>query len=101
MGDDMTCYIAKIISNQGEKRDNVVWLAGLRGEAPKFEDVKSGLQSLILRYNDFGNYICGDLSRVLLYDTYIKSIDLRNNRIDEKGVKDMCSFLKSNRTLLN
>lgn len=35
MGDEMASYIAKIISNQSERRDNVVWLAGLRGETPK------------------------------------------------------------------
>ena len=101
MGDEMAWYIAKIISNQGERRDNVVWLAGLRGETPKNEEYKSGLQSIILRYNDFKNYIWGEISRVLLYDIYIKSIDLRNNDIDEKGIKDMCNFLKSNKTLLN
>lgn len=57
MGDDMAPFIAKIISNQSERRDNIVWLAGLRGEAPKNEDYKTGLQSMILRYNDFGSYI--------------------------------------------
>jgi Ran GTPase-activating protein (RanGAP) involved in mRNA processing and transport len=89
MGDDMAPFIAKIISNQSERRDNIVWLAGLRGEAPKSGDYKSGLQSMILRYNDFENYICSEISRVLLYDIYFKSIDLRNNNIDIKGVKDM------------
>ena len=89
MGDEMSTYIAKIISNQSERRDNVVWLAGLRGETPQNEECKSGLQSIILRYNDLGNYLCGEISRVLLYDVYVKSIDLRNNQIDEKGVKDM------------
>lgn len=101
MGDDMAPFIAKIISNQSERRDNVVWLAGLRGEAPRNDDYKTGLQSMILRYNDFGSYICGEISRVLLYDIYFKSVDLRNNDIDTKGVKDMCNFLKSNKTLLN
>ena len=101
MGDEMAWYIAKIISNQSERRDNVVWLAGLRGEAPNNEEYKSGLQSIILRYNDFNNYVWGEISRVLLYDIYIKSIDLRNNEIDEKGIKDMWNFLKSNKTLLN
>lgn len=56
---------------------------------------------MILRYNDFSNFMCGELSRVLLYDVYIKSIDLRNNCIEEKGVKDIRNFLKSNKTLLN
>jgi len=37
----------------------------------------------------------------LLYDVYIKSVDLRNNEIGEKGIKDMCNFLKSNKILLN
>ena len=101
MGDDMACYIAKIIANQSERRDNVVWLAGLRGEAPQGDEYKAGLQSLILRYNDFGDFVWAELSRVLLYDVYIKSVDLRNNKIGEKGIKDMCNFLKSNKILLN
>mmetsp|Transcript_32156 Transcript_32156/g.28501 ORF Transcript_32156/g.28501 Transcript_32156/m.28501 type:complete len:268 (-) Transcript_32156:8-811(-) len=101
MGDEMGSYIAKVISNQSERRDNVVWLAGLRGETPSNEEYKSGLQSLILRYNDLGDYTCSELSRVLLYDVYIKSIDFRNNDISDKGIKDMCNFLKSNKTVLN
>jgi hypothetical protein len=110
MGDDMACYIAKIISNEWERRDNVVWLHGLRGEKVAQQDSKksniktsrhSGLQSLILRYNDFQNYLCGELSRVLSYDIYVRSIDLRNNNITEKGVKYLISSLKSNKILLN
>jgi Ran GTPase-activating protein (RanGAP) involved in mRNA processing and transport len=113
MGDDMACYIAKIISNQSERRDEIVWLAGLRGEGPEdiesrqkaqyrmTGDYKSGLQSIILRYNDFKNYVCSEIARVLFYDIYIKSIDLRNNLIEEKGVKDMLNFMQSNKTLLN
>lgn len=101
MGDEMATYIAKIISSQSERRDNVAWLAGLRTEEPTDEYYKAGLQSLVLRYNDFGNYVCGEISRVLFFDIYLKSIDLRNNLIEKEGVKDICYFLKSNKTLLN
>ena len=108
-------YIKNIVSNECERRDNIVWLAGLRGEDPNsdeqvyetyseqqfFKSWKSGLQSLVLRYNDFGNYICSELSRVLSFDIYIKSIDLRNNEIDQSGVKDLINSLKSNKTILN
>ena len=105
MGDDMACYISKIISNECERQDNVVWLAGLRGEKPgddpRTSNKSSVLYSIVLRHNDFKNYICSELSRVLLYDIYLRSVDLRNNNIEESGVKYMTECMKTNKTLLN
>ena len=45
--------------------------------------------------------MASELSRVLTYDIYLKSIDLRNNLIKEKGVKELVGVAKSNKTILN
>jgi Ran GTPase-activating protein (RanGAP) involved in mRNA processing and transport len=55
----------------------------------------------VLRYNSFKDFSAAELSRVLLYDVYIKSIDLRNNLIKEKGVKELLNVVKTNKTILN
>lgn len=86
MGDEMATYISKIISIQSERRDEAVWLAGLREELPE-EEYKNGLQSLVLRHNDFSDFLCNEISRVLYFDVYLKSIDLRNNQISSKGIE--------------
>ena len=38
---------------------------------------------------------------MLTYDIYIKSIDLRNNIIKEKGIKQLMGVMKTNKTILN
>lgn len=101
MGDKCAPLICKLLSSQSERRDNVVWLAGLRGEAPESKSYKNGLQSIILRYNSFKDFTASEISRVLLYDIYLRSIDMRNNLIKEKGTKELFSVMKSNKTLLN
>lgn len=37
----------------------------------------------------------------MLYDTYLKSLDLWNNVIKEKGVKEFVNILKTNTSILN
>jgi len=95
MGDGASSFITKLIAAQSERRDNVVWLCGLRGEEPD-NSFKGGLQSLNLRYNSFKDYVACEIAWVLTYDTYVKSIDLRNNLIKEKGVKELVNVIKAN-----
>ncbi|CAI2366044.1 unnamed protein product [Moneuplotes crassus] len=101
MRDEMSTFISKIISLQSERRDQAVWLAGLREELPEQKELKSGLKSLILRHNDFSQALCSDISRVLYFDIYLKSLDLRNNLIEAKGIKEMKYFLNANKSLIN
>jgi len=35
MGDSCSSYLTRLIANQSERRDNCVWLHGLRGEVPE------------------------------------------------------------------
>lgn len=42
-----------------------------------------------------------EFARVLTYDTYLRSIDMRNNLVKEKGIKEIVGVMKSNKTLLN
>ena len=96
MGDKVASFLTKLISNQSERRDNVVWLHGLWGEVPKPWELQAGLQSLILRYNSLNDFVACEISRVLVYDTYLKSIDVWNNVIKAKGIKEFVNVLKIN-----
>ena len=101
MGDECCSYVTKLISNQSERKDNVVWLHGLRGDAPHADDITGGLQPLVLRCNGFGDYVATELARVLTFDTYIRSVDMRHNQLGDKGVQQLLGVLKTNRSLLN
>lgn len=101
MGDKCSSYLSKLIANQSERRDNCVWLHGLWGEIPEVYELQSGLQNIILRYNSLNDFVACEISWVLLYDTYLKSLDLRNNVINEKGMKEFVNVLKTNSTILN
>jgi Ran GTPase-activating protein (RanGAP) involved in mRNA processing and transport len=101
MGDKVSSFLTKLISNQSERRDNVVWLHGLRGEVPKPKELQSGLQSLVLRYNSLKDFSACEISRVLTFDTYLKSIDLRNNLFKSKGIKEIVNVLNINTSILN
>ncbi|CAI2360030.1 unnamed protein product [Moneuplotes crassus] len=101
MGDKMSTFISKIIALQSKRREQAIWLAGFREELPEEEEYKSGLKSLILRHNDFSKDVCSEISRVLYFDIYIRSIDLRNNLLQEEEIQEMKYFLKSNKALIN
>lgn len=54
-----------------------------------------------MRYNSLNDFVAFELSRVLVYDTYLKSIDIRNNVIKAKGIKELVNVVKTNTSLLN
>ena len=51
--DKMGALLVKLIQAQTEKRDNIIWVYGLRNEYPHHID-KIGLKSIILRRNKLG-----------------------------------------------
>ena len=82
-------------------RDQVVWMCGLRGEKPKnLHDI--GLKEFYLHHNKLGDECMSALSKVIKYDEYLRVLDLRNNKITEKSLKqDLMPVLKNNFSLTN
>lgn len=73
--DEMGPLVVRIIQAQTEKRDNVIWVYGLRNEYPDHLD-QIGLKSVILRRNRLGKNFMESLSRWVVYDEYLRHIDL-------------------------
>jgi hypothetical protein len=93
--------MAKIISAQSERRDNIVWSYSLRGEMPPSNEYKLGLKQLILSYNSFSDILASELVMALRNDVYMRSIDLRSNHISEYWVKEFIKLFDTNMSLTN
>jgi hypothetical protein len=93
--------IGRIISRQCQRRDQVVWMYGLRNERPNNNDYTKGLLSINLSNNLISDITAEEISNALANDSYIRSINLRNNKISLEGCKDFIKVLRKNLTLLN
>jgi hypothetical protein len=92
--------IVRIIQAQTEKRDGIIWVYGLRNEYPDHID-RVGLKSIILRRNKLGKEFMAALSRWVVYDEYMRHIDLSYNKIGTESMSTFLSKLKSNNNLVS
>mmetsp|Transcript_289 Transcript_289/g.314 ORF Transcript_289/g.314 Transcript_289/m.314 type:complete len:355 (+) Transcript_289:281-1345(+) len=99
--DKCSYLMAKIISAQSERRDNVVWSYSLRGEVPPGNEYKKGLKEIILSYNNFQDILASEIILALRNDLYLRSVDLRNNNIGEKQVMEFLKLFDTNNSLTN
>eukprot|EP00347_Sterkiella_histriomuscorum_P018447 403345477 len=100
--DDKCSYlIAKIVSSQSERRDHVVWSYSLRGELPPNDEYKQGLKQVILSHNNFSDILASELILALRNDLYMRSVDIKNNNIDEQWVGEFVKLMVSNQSLTN
>ena len=93
--------IARIIARQTYRRDQVIWLYGLRNEYPLNNDYTKGLISINLRGNRLSSYSADCISTSLASDQYVRFIDLSQNNFDKDGCKQFIHMLRQNVTLLN
>jgi hypothetical protein len=93
--------IARIISRQTQRRDQVVWMYGLRNERPLGNDYTKGLISINLSHNQLSDISAEDISLALSHDSYIRSINLGHNEISSEGCKKLIKILRRNVSLLN
>lgn len=91
--------IGRIISQHGERRDEVIWAHGLRGETPT-QGISEGLEQLCLAYNQLSDAAISDITRVLHSDIWLKVLDLRQNEITDEGVGALAEVLRTNKSLL-
>ena len=93
--------IGRIIARQTFKRDQTIWLKGIRNEKPLKEELDIGLISIDLSGNRLSKYSAECISTSLSLDQYIRYINLSNNEFDKDSCKKFIYMLRKNMTLLN
>ncbi len=95
------CHLNRIIKTQGEKKNEAVWLHGLRSEVPPPEVYGKGLCELILQDNDIGDAGAEELCHCLSNDGWLQSLNLRKNKIEPEGCIEFVKLLAKNHSLLS
>ena len=98
--DECGNMIGRIITRQTFRRDQNIWLCGIRNEKPEKSN-GLGLVSINLNGNKLSNYSAECITKALASDQYIRSITLANNSFDEFSCKKFIYMLRKNMTLLN
>ena len=93
--------ISRIIARQTFRRDQVIWLYGLRNEIPLNNDYTKGLISINLKNNKLNSYSADCITTSLSSDQYIRFIDLSQNNFNNDSCKKFIHMLRQNVTLLN
>lgn len=93
--------LSRLITRQSQRRDQVIWMYGLRNERPLNNEYAQGLVLI-----DFSNNMLGDesaeaISYALSSDNYIRKINLSNNNLSELGCKKFSQLLKTNDCIVN
>lgn len=99
--DSSVGIISRIIDCQAERRDQVVWMHGLRNEKPNNLDYTKGLAFISLDRNLISSRGAEMLANSLKNESYIRNLNLNSNKIDEKGCKAFIHALRKNNTLIN
>ena len=92
--------ISRIITRQGQRRDQIIWSYGLRNEVPSNNDYAKGLISINLHGNKLGEKSTDKICYSLCSDNYIRALDLSNNLIDTNSCKKFIYMMRKNNTLL-
>lgn len=92
--------ISRIITRQGQRRDQIIWSYGLRNEFPSSNDYAQGLISINLHGNKLGEKSTDKICYSLCSDNYIRAIDLSENLIDTNSCKKFIYMMRKNNTLL-
>ena len=93
--------VGRIIARQTYRRDQEIWLYGLRNEVPETNDYTLGLISINLNGNNLSSYSADCITTSLASDQYVRSIVLSNNKFDQESCKKFIYMLRRNMTLLN
>ena len=101
LGDKYGNMIGRIIARQTYRRDQEIWLYGLRNEFPETNDYTLGLISINLNGNNLSSYSADCITTSLASDQYVRSLVLTNNKFDNNSCKKFIYMLRRNLTLLN
>ena len=99
-GDEYGNMIGRIIARQTFRRDQDIWLCGIRNEKPK-TDKGFGLVSININGNKLSKNSAECITTALASDQYIRSITMAKNNFDKDSCKKFIYLLRKNLTLLN
>jgi hypothetical protein len=101
LDDQCGMMIGKIISSHAEKRDQIIWVYSIRGDKPDEDIELKGLCDLNISYNQLGSNVLKDLCYHLQYDTWVRNLNVRGNKIDDMGVNELARILEKNNSLFS
>jgi Ran GTPase-activating protein (RanGAP) involved in mRNA processing and transport len=101
LNDKHSYIISRLISRHNQRKDEVLWMYGLRNERPLKRRENKGLVSIDLSRNMLGNEGLEDIVNALRNDNYIRKVDFSYNMIKTEGFSLVNKLLKDNITLLN
>lgn len=93
--------IGRIISTQGQAKDELIWSLGLRGERPEDDLNVKGLCEVVLQGNLLDDVAAKDICTFLQFDTWLRSLNLRNNKIEKNGIIEFIRILEQNTSILS
>lgn len=64
--------VGRIISRQSHRRDQIVWMYGLRNEKPSNNDYAKGLVEINLSNNNLSDLSADNIANALLHDVYLR-----------------------------
>jgi hypothetical protein len=64
--------VSRIISRHCQRKDQVIWMYGLRNEKPFIQHFTQGLISINISNNNLSDNSAEELSNAVLYDAYLK-----------------------------
>ena len=99
-GNPITSLLIKLLQQQTECKDNKIWSAGLRGEYPDNID-QIGLKSITLRKNSLTDQFLRGLNSWMQYDEYMRHLDLRDNKFEEAGLKQLFEAVRTNKSIVS
>ena len=73
--------------------------SSLRGKA-EINKKSEGITELYIANNELMNKGAGSISSSLFHDIWLQVIDIRRNKLEEAGMQDILSLIKTNKTLL-
>ena len=77
-----------------------MWVSSLREGGPKGTDpISKGIIEINLERNNLDDNFAKDLAYFLKYDTWLRSINLKNNKMTNTGIKEFLDLLEKNISL--
>ena len=93
--------LGTLISAQGQRKNEIIWLYGLRGERPDQDLNRMGLCELNIQGNNISDEGVKDMIAFLKFDNWLRSLNLRDNGITKIGIVEFIKVLTQNESLLS
>lgn len=85
--------LGTLISAQGQRKNEIIWLHGLRGERPDTDLNRMGLCELNIQGNNISDEGVKDMIGFLKFDNWLRSLNLRDNGITKIGIVEFIKVL--------